>query len=227
MDGGNVRMQQDEMVRSQSAILGIALLILLYAVISFGGIALAQEGRLDRYSPLIISHGALVLGWYVIVAAQASLAMRNKWSAHRLLGRLSFIHVLAMVAVSMMVTWAFVAEFGRRGTGLGDVLILATFLILYLAALVAAKRRAVDWHLRFMLAASLSMLSPAHARFLDFLGQARELTIVLVVLVYIAVPIAFDLYTRRRIHRASLVGMAVLLVMLAISVAAFVQLEGF
>ena len=220
-------MQADEMMRAHKALFWIAVAIAIYAVVSFGGLALLSEGRRARYGLLVSSHGVLVLGWYVLVALQARLAASGKWAVHRILGRLSVIHVAAMVIASGFVTWHFVAEFGRRGTGAGDILILITFLILFGGALIAARRRAIEWHVRFMLGASIAMTSPAHARFLDLVGLPREATILLVVLTYLAVPIGFDLVTRRKIHRATHAVMAILFVMLVISIVAFVQLEGF
>lgn len=220
-------MQTDEMMRAHKALFWIAVAIAVYAVVSFGGLALLSEGRRARYGLLVSSHAVLVLGWYVLVALQARFAALGKWAAHRLLGRLSALHVAAMITASSFVTWHFVEEFGRRGTGAGDMLMLTTFLILYGGALLAARRRAIDWHVRFMLGASLAMTSPAHARFLDLISLPREATILLVVLTYLAVPIGFDLYTRRKIHRATYAVMAILFVLLAISVAVFVQLEGF
>jgi hypothetical protein len=213
--------------RQYGTLFWFGVLIWLYCAISFGSFVLINEGRLARYTPLVASHGALVMGWMTLLAVQAKLASIGRFSLHRTLGKLSAILVAAMVVVSIVVLWNFYLEFDRRGTIAADTLILANFLLLYALGLAAARRRVIDWHMRFMLMAAISMLGPAHGRSVPALSLPLEIAAAFTIGFLVLLPIAFDLLTIRKVHRATLVAMGISIAFFVAQLASFILLEGF
>lgn len=209
------------------AFLWIFIAIWIYCVVAFAGIAVVQEGRIARYTPLVMSHGLLVMAWITVAAFQAWAIDNNRFAHHRLVGRSSAFLVLMMILVTAWVLFNFDVEFGRRGTTVGDALTLLAFLLFYGVSIAMAKRRVIDWHKRFVLMATLSLLAPAHARFLDVIGVPREATIGLVLLTLIVPLFALDMLERRKLHKASVVAIAIALAILVVQIYSFVTLEGF
>lgn len=201
--------------------------IWIYCVVAFGGIAIVQEGRIARYSPLVLSHGLLVMAWITVAALQAWAIDHGKLAHHRLVGRSSSFLVVLLIAVTGWVLFNFDVEFGRRGTTVGDALTLFAFLLFYGLSIVMVKRRAIDWHKRFVLMATLSLLAPAHARFLDVIGVPRAATIGLVVFTLIVPLCALDILEHRKLHKASVTAIAIALAILIAQIYFFVTLEGF
>lgn len=214
-------------MKPHSAIIWIVLILLAYAVISFGGLALLSEGRRARYTALVIAHSVLVAGWFGLVAFQAWLAGSGRIAQHRKTGSLSIAYVIIMAAVSSVVMINFFEETGRAGTLAADTLILVNFALFYGLAIAAARRKAIDWHMRFMLASAMAMLGPASGRFVDLIGAARESALFIAIPTLVLPLLVFDYLTKRKIHKASLICIAILLAFLAATLVAFIKLEGF
>ena len=225
--GGNFRMDRQELSRSYTAVFWIAVVIFLYSLASFAGFALVNPQRLARYTLLVSLHGALILGWMALLAIQARLAATGPLVRHRLFGKLSVFLVAAMVIVSFAVLVSLHLQFGRPALLVGNSLVLSNFIVLYLMALSEARKRRIDWHLRYMLVATLAMLGPAHGRFMGVIGFPDQAAALMIPLTLLGPLLAIDLYSRRKIHKASVIAIGITLLFFAASVTSFTLLGGF
>ena len=156
-------------------------------------------------------HGALFTAWVLLFAAQTSLVAANRTDLHRRLGMAG-----AALAVAMVVSGTAVAiesaRLGRPALGvlaqasplfvlvipLGSVVVFAI-----LVGLGLYYRRQPQAHKRLMLLATVALLPPAlgRMRMLNALGPQAFFG---VTVVFIVVVVAYDYWTRRRVHAVSL-----------------------
>ncbi|MEM6586184.1 MAG: hypothetical protein AAF692_10555, partial [Pseudomonadota bacterium] len=66
-----------------------ALGILVFVFTAFALKAVIHPERLARYTPLVMVHGAIMMGWMAMFASQARLAMQGELASHRAMGRWS------------------------------------------------------------------------------------------------------------------------------------------
>jgi hypothetical protein len=157
-------------------------------------------------------HGAIFATWFLLLAVQPTLIAAHRVDLHRKLGW--FGAALAVVMVGVGFEGALIAA--RRPTGfmgvpvppsqfmiipIGDVLMFGLFV-----ALAILRRSDPQAHKRFMLLAAVNLLDAAMARILlPFLGGNPLLFFGAADLFIVALA-AWDLASRRRIHRVTLVG---------------------
>jgi hypothetical protein len=158
-------------------------------------------------------HGALFTGWVLLFIAQTALVASHRVAVHRRLGWAGTALAAAMILVG---TSTAVATAKRGGAPPGvdplaflaipifDMLLFATFVT---AALVLRRNR--ETHKRLMLLAYISIIVAAVARLpgllplgpLAFFGLGYFLLVV---------AVAYDLVSRRRVHRVYLWGGALM-----------------
>lgn len=180
----------------------------------------------------LYAHGVVLTAWYGGLFLQTLLIWGRRTSLHRRLGWVFAAIGLAVVAVSWYVTMNFVPR--QRGLGVDidarlgnvsetvwtNVAQLLVFSVLVAAAVIL--RRRAEWHKRFMLLASIAIVSPA-------LSGSRMGTLIPVfsgvgfgpltpaatrfgALVLLVAGLAlYDVLLRRRVHPATLVGGAALI----------------
>lgn len=116
-------------------------------------------------------HGAIFTSWFVLFAVQAVLVRRRSIRFHQRLGWLGALIAILMVVSGSMVLYYRALEYdgteaSLTGTTLvvsGNVMLL--FLFTLFVGLGVLYRRRADWHGRFMLLASLSMMPQSLGRF--------------------------------------------------------------
>jgi hypothetical protein len=165
------------------------------------------------FTPLVHLHGALFTGWVLLFIAQTALVASHRVAVHRRLGWAGTALAAAMILVG---TSTAVATARRGGAPPGvdplaflaipifDMLLFATFVT---AALVLRRNR--ETHKRLMLLAYISIIVAAVARLpgllplgpLAFFGLGYFLLVV---------AVAYDLVSRRRVHRVYLWGGALM-----------------
>jgi hypothetical protein len=158
-------------------------------------------------------HGALFTAWVLLFAAQTSLVAANRADLHRRLGVIG-----AALAVAMVVSGLVVAIGSARAAhpALGAlasapplfVLVIPLASVVVFAILVGFGlhyRRRADAHKRFMLFATIALLPPAlgRIRFLNAVGPAAFFG---VTVLFIVMVVAYDFWTRRRVHAVSVWG---------------------
>lgn len=157
-------------------------------------------------------HGALFTAWVVLLVAQAALVGAGRTPLHRKLGVGGA--VLAAVMVVVGVAGALIAA--RRPTGfvglpvpplqflivpLGDMALFGTF-----AALAIAKRRDPQAHKRFMLLATINLLTAAVARWPGVISVGAPPLFFALTDLYIVAMAIWDRASRGRLHPATLWG---------------------
>ena len=165
--------------------------------------------------PVFYVHGALFTGWLVLLIVQAVLVGARRIDVHRKLGWWGAALALAMVGVGTY--GALVAA--RRPTGftgipvpglqflvipVTDMLLFASF-----TGLAIATRAKPQSHKRWMLLATINLLTAGIARWPGVLGGSPLLFFGLTDLFVVALA-AWDLQSRHRVHPATLVGGLVL-----------------
>lgn len=147
----------------------------VFVAVAFGGffgtywLQLAN-GTFRAGSPLLHLHGLLFSAWTLFFVSQTTLVANRKLRSHRSWGLLGISLATAMVFLGMAVAIAGTQE--RIGAGYGNAarafFIVPVTAILPFGAFVAAavaNVRRPEWHKRFMLVATVSVLQAAVARF--------------------------------------------------------------
>ncbi len=172
----------------------------------------------QRLVPLLILHGSLFSSWIALFLIQTSLIAVKRTRLHRKLGVAG-----GVIAALMIIVGAFTgivrAKLAPAVPGfssplvfltipLGDVLV---FGILVAAALVYRNR--IDIHKRLMVISTIALMPAAVARFPGaFFEQGGPLVFFGIPDLLILPLIIFDIVTRGRPHRATLLGGALLVI---------------
>lgn len=209
---------------SRSTFLRNAGLVMFVAtVIAFALKATVSPERLVRYTPIVIFHGIVMVGWLAFFALQASLIHGGNTRRHTANGKLSGLLVLLMVGISWWISYSLMIEIQSTTVFVANSAMLIAFLCFYTAAILAVRRKDTATHKRYMLFASLSILMPAIGRLADALtGQEALFTLIIFPIIVIALPLLYDRSLGRGVHRATVIGIIgsiswVVLMMVALS----------
>lgn len=164
-------------------------------------------------TPLAQFHGVLFTGWVLLFVVQTSLVASHRIATHRRLGIAGGILAAMMVAVGVVTA----IKAAARGSAppevdpltflaipLGDMLLFATFV-----GAALWLRRDKEAHKRLMLLAYISILVAAVAR-LPGVITLGPLGFFALTFVYLVIAIAYDWFSRRRVHPAYIWGGALL-----------------
>ena len=184
-------------------------ILMVFAVGSFGAKALVHPELLERYTPPVLIHGIFMVGWLALFVTQADLASRGRVPTHRRMGKISPMIAAGAAISGLVVTFSFAREFGRLETFVFDFVAIIIFVICYGVGVVKAIRRQIDGHKRFMLMATLVIISPACVRFTDVLGLSRSIAGVLALSILVGFPIALDILTVRTVKRVTVLTIAI------------------
>ena len=215
-----------ELARGRSKyFLGIAILLLAFVLAGFGRTFFARP--FFDVPPLpwyLFVHGFVLASWFFLLVAQTALVAAHRTDLHRRLGVLGGLIAVALVGISLVAVLVFPAHvkagFLSGGvafdaatvqaivwTDLASLLIFSTFV-----ATALYWRRRSDVHKRLMLIASMAILGPAVARILPLLSSGPgPIAVAVQSAVFIGLPLTLvlhDLFATRRVHRATIVGVA-------------------
>ena len=164
--------------------------------------------------PLIVHvHGAFFFAWTGLLVAQAVLAATKRLKLHRKVGSVAGWLVLPMLVLGTIVASRdtvhdFYAGDGNRALSFyyGELADLAMFGLLAGSAMLL--RHKPDYHKRLVILGSLGLMGAA-------IGRIPEISAfgLYIFLGMIASVGAYDVASRRTIHRATLAGAAVLLLL--------------
>jgi hypothetical protein len=202
----------------------VAMFLLVLAVV-FIGFAhtyyLAGIFHAKLPSLLVHVHGAVFSCWILLLFAQTALVSIGRVNWHKRLGILGAFLAGSMVIVGFATLVAALrrhATFGMSTEALfaDDVLQLSLFAVLVGWALLVRADSAA--HKRLMLLATVSLLGPALSRWpfafvfssiFVFIGMLDSFVIFLIV---------YDLWSRRRVHRVTICGSLLIILMQASTV---------
>jgi hypothetical protein len=163
-------------------------------------------------TPLLHLHGLIFTSWIVLLLAQTTLVAAKRTAVHRRLGWAGA--GLAVLMILVGTTTAVVrAKLVEVPPGAPSPLVFLTIPLgdmLTFGLLVGAAfhyRRRLDVHKRLMLLATIAVLPAAVARLpFELFQQGGPLVFFGVPDLFILCILAYDLYTRRRPHPATILG---------------------
>lgn len=161
--------------------------------------------------PLLHLHGLVFSSWIALLVAQTFLVAANRIGVHRRLGMAGAIIAPLMVVVGTLTAIIRAKQGAAPPGGPPPLVFLAIPLsdMVIFSVLVGAGfyfRRRPDIHKRLMLLATISILAAAIARLPFELLKAGPPAFFGLTDLFIVAIIAYDLITRRRIHRATALG---------------------
>lgn len=218
---------------TQLFFLGAHLIILAAVVLGFSRSFFLRP--LFSATPLpsvLVVHGVVLTGWFILVLTQAILVQTARPRAHRRFGWVvgayaSLVVILGLLADVSLASGIRSAADPENIVAWGNLFTLVLFSIF--VAMAIRLRRRPDMHKRLILLASISILGPATARFTNwplFPGgfEARPAYGIGGLLLLCGALLAYDLHSERRLHPASWMGSAALVLSLAAAV--FLGLSG-
>ena len=175
----------------------------------------ATFSGITTLSPLLHVHGALFSAWVALFVIQTTLVARRQVATHRKLGILGAVLAAGMIVVGWTTAVA-AAQRGSAPPGIDPLKFLAVpifdmVLFTGFVAAAIAQRRNKEAHKRLMLLAYVSIITAAVAR-LPGLLAAGPLAFFGLTLVFVVFGIAYDWFSRRRIHPVYVWGGAILAV---------------
>ena len=185
-------------------------------------------------------HGGVLTAWFFWFVVQTTLVRTGRTTVHRRFGVIGAIIAAAVLVAGPMATRGFVARLRAHGIdwdtdmsavpalGIegvpmvqfaadvfwGNLVGIAVFAGLVVAAILL--RRNPQAHKRLMLLASIALVGPALARISRWplFGGEDGPFVPIVFLGLLAVLIAYDVISARRVHRATLIGCGVIVLAL-------------
>jgi hypothetical protein len=171
-------------------------------------------------APIVLHiHGLVFIGWMALLILQTTLAARGSIRAHRALGNVGIGYAIVLWLMGLLVS--FVAPVMHVNAGEWTVDEAATFLPIPLGDMVlfggffAAAvwyRDKMEIHKRLMVMATIAVVFAAAFR-LQNAGVPMSWAIV-VWYVPLVIAMAYDLFTRGRVHTVYWIGAAVMAVAL-------------
>jgi hypothetical protein len=177
-------------------------------------------------------HGGVLTAWFIWLAVQTTMVRMGRTALHRRFGVIGAIIAAAVIGAGLMATRGFVARLRAHGidwdtdmsavpalgiegvpmvqfaAGVfwGNVVGIAVFAGLVVAAILL--RHKPQAHKRLMLLASIALIGPALARISRWsvFGGEDSFFVPIVFLGLLAVLIAYDVISARRLHTATLIG---------------------
>ena len=167
--------------------------------------------------PLLILHGVVFSSWIVLLVTQTTLVATKRMRTHMRLGIAGGLLASLMILIGTVT--AIVRAKGPSPVPgvnplsfltipLGDMLVFAT-----LVGMAFYFRRRADMHKRLMLLATIAILPAAVARLpFAFIQQYGPLAFFGLSDLFIVPCLIYDIVTRRRPHRATVLGGALIVI---------------
>jgi hypothetical protein len=200
---------------------GMAWLLVVVAVVGFAPRSVAIINGMMPMPPLVVHlHAAVMASWVSLLAVQATLALMGRIDLHRKWGMASLL--VGPLVLTMLIAITISRQNAAYGTPAGPI--VNNILFVQIRAIVlfplffvwALRARVTDpqTHKRMMLLATLMLLDAAIARmtWLPFNQFPRDYLAIHLYLLLLVVPaLVYDLIRLRRVHRAWIWGLALML----------------
>jgi hypothetical protein len=200
----------------------MALVMLLTVFVGFAHTYyLAGLFRAPLPSPIIHIHGAVFSCWILLLLAQTSLVSASRVDIHRRLGVAGFFLGCLMVVLGIAAATDSLARGAPAGRDVQAFYIVPmTDILVFAVALYLAYRTRSNppAHKRYIYIATTMLLTPAIARWPFAFVFRKGPVIALFVESFLLILVAYDLWSTRRIHRATLWAGSFLIVVLQLRV---------
>ncbi len=164
---------------------------------------------------IIHVHGLIFVGWMALLLAQVSLVAMGRVRLHRRVGNIGIAYGGLVLVIGLAVSFVAPVLHVRAGEwtldrAAGFILLPLVDMVLFAGFFGAAiaYKRAPETHKRLILAATVALAFAAVAR----MAFRSPLVFLLVWLSPLFAAVAFDVFTRRRVHPVHLVSIGVLTV---------------
>jgi FtsH-binding integral membrane protein len=200
----------DHLFFSSMSLLMLASVFLGFAATYY----LAGIFRAPLPSLIIHLHGAAFSCWILLLVTQTSLASAGRVDIHRRLGIAGFLLACLMVILGVLAaTDSLVRNANPAGRDpkffyiipLTDMLIFATLIFFAFRA-----RSNPPAHKRLIFVGTVALMIAAIARW-PFFGQRNPITAALLSYVFLLLLVSYDLWSMRKIHRATIWASAFLI----------------
>jgi hypothetical protein len=163
-------------------------------------------------------HAATFMGWMALLLVQVFLVSTGQTRLHRKLGTFGIGYGCLVLLMGLLVSVAAPLHHLAAGdmpmdeaaglllSGLFDMALFAGFF----AAAVAYRRRP-ETHKRLIVLATVALVLPGAGRLVLAVVGLQPLVVLLVWLFPLLIAMSYDVLTRRRIHRAYLIGAPILI----------------
>lgn len=189
-----------------------ALLLVVFAGFARSYYLKPYFGTPPELTPLLHFHGLLFSAWIVLLLAQTSLVAAGRTGAHRRLGAAGGLLAALMFLVGTLTAIARAKVVGVPPGAppplvfltipLGDMLVFGC-----LVGAALSYRRRPEAHKRLMLLATIAILPAAVARLpFAFIRETGPLAFFGLADLFVVPILVFDLVTRGRPHRATVLG---------------------
>jgi hypothetical protein len=189
-------------------------MVVALLVTAFAGFArtyyLTGLYRAKLPAPIVHVHAVLQSAWMILLLVQMLLVSAKRVDLHRKLGIAGFVLAAAMVPMAVMVA----ANELHRSASFGDAALSFSLVPLWevcnfavLAGSAFALRRNPAAHKRLIVLATIAMMPAAISRIPVHLARQWTPWEVIAFLVVVA---AYDIWSLRRIHPATLIGSALI-----------------
>ena len=195
--------------KGEPFLLFYSILLQLIVVGGFGINGWLNTEALPPISNLVITHGVIMLIWFMLVPLQAFLIRRSSYKLHIAFGITSLGIALGIIISGTMISVDNYQRTGDPSVLTVNLPILINFTILYSTAIY--RRKYSDEHKRLILFSSIAMMAPALGRISRIVGVDEFLSIPMW-LVLLIVPFVYDKQRLNRIHKSTWLG-AVLIVL--------------
>lgn len=198
----------DAVRRERTFFFAMAIALAVTAVLGFGFFIVMGISSF-REPWFVHVHGVTMMGWMGLYLIQNALVWRGDIAGHRRLGVIAGAWSVWMVPVGLAITATNIALHRMPPAFQDPAFFLAmdfSTILLFggMAWTALALRARPDWHKRLMLGATINVVGPAWGRVvpLPVTGQYGVFLILVALLVYVAVAMAFDRRVHGRVHRA-------------------------
>jgi hypothetical protein len=185
--------------------------VLMLATV-FAGFAptyfLAGMTRAHLASPILHVHGAAFTAWVVLLIVQSALVAAHKIKIHQWLGFGTFALGAFMVVLGVLAaTDSMVRHIPKNGIASEEFYIVSLSEMMIFAVLLVfayrARRRAAE-HKRLIYVATTTLMGAAIFRLPMHWVHARLHVVDLLVYCFLAILMAYDYWSTRRVNRATL-----------------------
>ena len=179
-------------------------------VTAFAGFArtyyLAGLSAAKLPAPIVHVHAVLQSAWMLLLLVQMLLVSANRVPLHRKLGIAGFLLIAAMVPVAVMVVANQLHRFASQGDAALSFSLIPAWEVsnfAVLAGLALALRRYPVAHKRLIILATVAMMPAAVSRIpVPLIRQWTPWEVI----AFIVAIAAYDIWSMRRIHAATLAG---------------------
>ena len=225
--GGMFEREQGEIALVKYFYVAMALLLIVINLVGFGPTFYFNHYfNYPDLSQAFFIHGVVLSSWYVLFLVQSMLLEFKHYWLHRVLGYAGCVLALVILVSSVMMFFEFMVDF-KPTSDVGALIYKATglwaaihlwFSFALFVVLGLVYRRMPGLHRRFMLLASIGMMTAPVARMSEFPGVPMHpgAFTFLVMFILLFLPMVHDKVMEGKVHKVSIAGASVYFITLIV-----------